>query len=262
MTRISWDIVGSRLYEAGLDRGVLYIDGRPAVPWNGLTSVTENSPGGVSQSYYVDGEKYANLATREEFQATLAAYTYPDEFEPCDGVDSVRPGLLVTKQKRNSFGLSYRTKIGNGQNDEYGYKIHLLYNMLAAPSNRAYKTNTSSGQVDDFSWVLTSLPPVQVGYQRSSHVIIDSRTTDPSLISAIESILYGDIATSGRLPDLAELTDLFDTGNVLVVTDNGDGTYTMTAPAGELYMLDTSIFQLTWSTAVFVDADTYTVTSS
>lgn len=261
MTRISWDAVGSRLYEAGLDRGVLYVDGQPAVPWNGLTSVTENSPGGISKSYYVDGEKYANLATREEFQATLTAYTYPDEFEALNGVDSIRPGLFITKQKRNSFGLSYRTMIGNDQNDEYGYKIHILYNVLAAPATRSYKSTTASSQINDFSWILTSLPPAQTGYQRSSHFILDSRTTEKTVLAAIEDVLYGTDANTGRLPALAEIINLIDTHSILVLTDNGDGTFTMTAPDADLFMLDDSIFQLTWPTAVFVDANTYTVSS-
>lgn len=262
MTRINWDAAGSRLYENGLDRGVLYVDDQPGVPWNGLTSLTENSPGGVSQAYYVDGEKYANLSSREEFQATLTAFTYPDEFEVCSGMSSVRPGLLITKQKRNSFGLCYRTMIGNDQSNVFAYKLHLIYNVLAAPSNRAFKTTGGNTQVDDFSWVLTSLPPVQAGYQRSSHIILDSRVLDPSILSAIEDIVYGSGSASSRLPELTELADLIDTGNVLIVTDNGDGTYSMTAPVGSLYMLDSSIFQLTWPTAVFVDANTYTVTSS
>lgn len=261
MSRISWDAVGSRLYEGGIDRGVLYIDGQPGVPWNGLNSITENSPGGTSKSFYVDGEKYANLSSREEFEATLAAYTYPEAFESCNGMASIRPGLIITKQKRKSFSLSYRTMIGNDKSNAYAYKIHLVYNVTAAPSNRAYKTSSGTSQIDDFSWVLTTLPPELVGYRRSAHIILDSRDIDPTIMSGIENALYGDDATLARLPSLDELADLVDTGNVLTVTDNGDGTYTMTAPQVDLTMLDTSIWQLTWPTAVFIDANTYTVSS-
>lgn len=261
MTRIVWDAVGSRKYETGVDRGVLYIDGQPGVPWNGLTSVTENSSGGTSKSYYLDGEKYVNLTTREEFQATLTAYTYPDEFESCNGVNSIRSGLYITKQKRTSFGLSYRTMIGNDQSDSFGYKIHLLYNVYAAPPNKAFKTITSPMKIDDFSWVLTSLPIIQTGYQRSSHFIVDSTTADPTILSAIEDILYGNNSAAARLPTLSELTDLIDTGDILSVIDNGNGTATLTAPIIDLMPLDSSVWQLTWSTVVYIDDNTCTITS-
>lgn len=265
MSRINWDAAGSRKYEIGIDRGVLYVDGQPGVPWNGLVSIadnTGNSSSGSSKSFYVDGEKYLNLDPREEYQATLTAYTYPEEFEPCNGDVSVRSGLMVTKQKRTSFGLSYRTGIGNDVSSSYGYKIHIIYNIIAAPANRTYKTIDNNQQLDNFSWALSSLPPAMVGYQRTSHIVIDSTVMDPSNLSGIEDILYGNDSFAPRLPSLTELTDLIDTNNTLVVVDNGDGTYTMTAPISDLMMLDDSIFQLTWSTAVFVDANTYTVTSS
>lgn len=261
MSRISWDSSGSHRYESGIDRGVLYIDGQPGVPWNGLTSVTETATGGVAQPVYVDGEKVLNLASREEYQATITAYTYPDEFESCDGVYTARPGLFVTNQPRVSFGLSYRTLIGNDLNNKYAYKIHLVYNVLASPSTKSYKSNSNSTQVDDFSWGLTSLPPVMAGYKRSSHVVIDSRTADPRLLTAIENVLYGDDTDNGRLLTLAELIDLADTNATLVVVDNGDGTFTITAPSIDLVMLDDSIFQLSWPTALFVDANTFTVSS-
>lgn len=264
MSRIIWDATGSRKYETGIDRGVLYVDGQPGVPWNGLTSIAESTGGssGTSKTFYVDGEKYLNLDPREEYQATLTAYTYPDEFEPCNGDVSVRPGLIVTKQKRTSFGLCYRTLVGSDQSNISGYKLHLIYNLIASPPSKTYKTVDNSTQLDDFSWTLTSLPPAMSGYRRTAHVVVDSTTMDPAMVSAIEDILYGNDLAPATLPDLTELTDLIDTNNNLVVVDNGDGTYTMTAPLADLTMLDDSIFQLTWSTAVFVDDDTYTVTSS
>lgn len=264
MSRMIWNAVGSRKYETGVDRGVLYIDGQPGVPWNGLTSIAETAQGssGSSKAFYVDGEKYLNLVPREEYQATLTAFTYPEEFEPCNGDASVRTGLFVTKQKRTSFGFSYRTMIGNDKTPNYGYKIHLVYNVLASPSTKGYKTIDGRNQIDDFSWTLTSVPPIMAGYRRTSHVVIDSTIIDPVLVSGIEDILYGNSSFSPRLPSLTELADLIDTNNSLIVVDNGDGTYTMTAPLSDLTMLDTQIFQLTWPTAVFVDANTYTVTSS
>ena len=261
MTRIIWDAVGSRKYETGIDRGVLYVGVQPGVPWNGLTSIAENAQGagGTTKAFYVDGEKYLNLASREEYQATLTAYTYPEEFEQCNGVVAVRTGLFVTKQKRVSFGLSYRTMIGNDISNTYGYKLHLVYDVLASPANKSYKTMDDKFQLDDFSWVLTTTASVMTGYRRTAHLVIDSTLVEPSVLSGIEDILYGNSAYSARLPTLAELTDLIDTGNTLVVVDNGDGTYTMTAPLDDLTMLDTQVWQLTWPTVAFIDANTYTV---
>lgn len=262
MTRINWNVAGSRRYESGIDQGVLYIDSQPGVPWNGLTSVTENTSGGVAKPFYVDGEKYLNTASREEFQATLTAYTYPDEFAQCDGISSIRPGVLATKQRRKPFGLSYRTKIGNDQTDDFAYKIHIIYNALASPSSKAYRSNGDSISVEDFSWTLTATPPVYSGYRRTSHVVLDSRTFNPTFLSVIEDMLYGTVSDVPRLPSLLEIVDLIDTNNTLVVIDNGDGTYTMTAPMHELFLTDALTFQLTWPTAVIVDANTYTVSSS
>jgi hypothetical protein len=261
LTRITWDAVGARKFETGIDRGVLYVGAQPGVAWNGLTSVAENAQGagGTTKTFYVDGEKYMNLASREEYQATLTAYTYPEEFEQCNGVVAARTGLFVTKQKRIPFGLTYRTMIGNDVSTAYGYKIHLVYDVLASPANKSYKTMGDKLQLDDFSWVLTTTPSVMPGYRRTSHLVIDSTIIEPSVLSGIEDILYGNATFSPRLPALAELTDLIDTGNTLVVVDNGDGTYTMTAPLGDLTMLDTQVWQLNWPTVAFIDANTYTV---
>lgn len=261
MSRISWGESGTRLYEIGVDRGVLYVDGQPGVPWNGLTSISESPTGGDAKPFYVDGFKYMNTSSPEEFEATLTAFTYPDEFAVCDGTAQVRPGLFATQQRRKSFGLSYRTMIGNEHSGDFGYKVHLVYNVLASSSNRDHKTLTESPSLSDFSWKLTSLPPDIVGYNRTSHFILDSRSTDPTVLFAIESILYGDDSNSARLPGLAEMTDLIDTGDTLTVIDNGDGTFTMIAPASVLMLLDPVTFQLTWPTAVFIDDTTYTVSS-
>jgi hypothetical protein len=260
LTRMIWDAVGTRFYENGIDRGVLYIGTQPGVPWNGLTSITDDSISGTSKSYYVDGEKYLNEISREEFQATLTAFTYPDQFEVCNGNSAVRPGILVTKQEHVPFGLSYRTMTGNDTDSIY-YRIHILYNLLASPAGRTYKTFSDNVEVDDFSWTLTSVPPVVDGYRRSSHIIIDTRNMESPLVSGIEDILYGTNGTNGRLPSFTELIDLIDTNNALIVVDNGDGTYTLTAPLADMPMLDGSIFQLTWPTAVFIDTDRYTISS-
>lgn len=262
MSRISWGDVGSRYYENGVDRGVLYVGETDGVPWNGLTSITENVTGGTAKPYYVDGEKYLNVASREEYSSTLTAYTYPDEFEACDGTSAVRPGFLATNQTRQPFGLSYRTMIGNDVTPTIGYKIHIVYGALASPSAKAYKTISTGQDPDDFSWTLTSLPPVIAGFLRTSHFIVDSRDIDPTTLSAIEDILYGSDSTAPRLPFVSEIIDLIDTGDHLTVTDNGDGTFTLTAPDASLVMLDVGNFQITWDTVVDNGDGTYTATSS
>lgn len=262
MSKITWGDVGSRFYENGVDRGVLYVGESDGVPWNGLTSVTENVVGGAPKPYYIDGEKFSNLATREEYSATLTAYTYPDEFEACDGLASVRPGFLATAQTRQQFGLTYRTMVGNDIDPNAGYKIHLVYNVLASPSSKAYKSINNQQNPDDFSWSLTAIPPVISGFKRTAHFIVDSRNVDSTVLTGIEGILYGTDTTAPRLPSVSEIIDLVDTGNHLTIVDHGDGTFTMTAPDADLVMLDIGNFQITWDTVVDNGDGTYTATSS
>lgn len=262
MSRITWGDVGSRFYENGVDRGVLYVAGLDGVPWSGLTSITENVTGGVAKPYYIDGEKYVNRTTREEYSATLTAYTYPDEFEACDGTTPVRPGFMATNQTRQPFGLTYRTMVGNDLSPDAGYKIHLIYGALASPSVKAFKTLSTGQDPDDFSWTITSLPPTISGFKRTSQFIIDSRKIDPTTLGGLEDILYGTDTTAPRLPDITEITDLIDVGDHLTVTIIGGGEYTLTAPVAELVMLDIGNFQITWDTVVDNGDGTFTATSS
>jgi hypothetical protein len=169
--------------------------------------------------------------------------------------------VFATKQKRKTFGLSYRTLVGSDQVEGFAYKIHLLYNVLASPSVKTYKSLNAAAEVEDFSWSLTALPPVFAGYKRTSHVILDSRTFTPAFLSAIEDMLYGNASNSARLPSLFEIADLIDTNDTLTVTDLGGGVFTLAAPMAELVMLDPSTFQVTWPTVTFVDANTYSASS-
>jgi hypothetical protein len=227
-----------------------------------LTSVSENSTGGDAKPYYIDGVKYLNLPSPEEFEATLTAFTYPDEFEECDGSHQPRAGLFVTRQQRKSFGLSYRSMIGNDQGKDYAYKIHLIYNALASPSTRDRRTRSESTSLDDFSWKITTCPPAITGYTRTSHFVIDSRYTDPDILALIEDKLYGSETDPSGLPTVDELIAIYDTISGLVVTDNGDGTWTATAPNDVIRMLDDTTFEVTAATAVFLDTDSYTLSSS
>lgn len=262
MATITWDGVGTRVYQSGVDRGVLFIGDQPGVPWSGLTSIVENISGGTAKPLYVDGDKYSNLASPEEYQAQLSAYTYPDEFEDCDGNASVRSGFLATRQKRKPFSLTYRSFIGNDLTGSLGYRIHLVYNVLASPSIHSFKSDTTNVNVADFSWLLTALPPAVSGYQRTAHYILDSRNLSAPVLTYMENALYGTDTTPPHLPPFTEIISAIDSNGGLTVTDNGDGTFTMTAPDGALFMLDSNTAQLTWDSAVYIDSDTYTVSSS
>lgn len=262
MPRVTWCSVGKRFYETGVDRGVLYIDGKPGVPWNGLTSILETPIGGEAKSYYIDGIKYLNLASSEEFEAVIEALTYPDEFAFCEGYASAYNGLLVTQQPRKSFGLTYRTKIGNDLNgSDFAYKIHLIYNALAEPTQRSNNTMDDSINLSPFSWKITTRPPTITGYKRSAHFVIDSRFTDPMVLSAVEDVLYGTNSAGANLPSPTELFNIFEVNSSFVVIDNGDGSFTATGTDLEVHMIDETSFVINTHGAVFVNEDSYTLSS-
>lgn len=261
MPRLAWDAPGARFYEAGVDRGVLYVEGQPGVVWNGLTSVSESPSGGDPKPFYIDGVKYLNLSGPEEFEATITAFMYPVEFEPCDGNVQPRSGLFFTHQKRKSFDFCYRTMIGNDQSESQGYKLHIVYGARTSPASRDHGTLKDSTDPDDFSWKITTKPPVFEGYKRTSHVVVDSRYTDPSVLSELEDILYGTDEVTARMPTIEEVIGVYDTISTLTVVDNGDGTWTATAPFDVIRMIDTDIFEITAETAVFIDDTTYNLSS-
>lgn len=262
MSRLNWGAVGERFYETGVDRGVLYVTGQPGVPWNGLTSVLEAPTGGEATPFYIDGVKYLNVASAEEFEATITAFTYPDEFYLCEGSVSAFNGLFVTHQPKRTFGMSYRSKIGNDvEGPDHGYKLHIIYNALAEPSQRSNTTINGSSAPSDFSWKVTTCPPVVPGYKRTAHFFIDSRFTDPVSLSAIEDVLYGSDSNSAHLPTPLELFNIFETSSSFVVVDNGDGSFTATGTDFEVHMLDATSFEINTSSAEFVDEDSYTLSS-
>ena len=215
MSRVKWDVDGSRLYETGLDRGMLYVanpssqDGYDTgVAWNGLSSVNENPSGGDSTAIYADNMKYLDLTAKEDYGATIEAYTYPDEWAECDGSRTPVPGLKIGMQTRKKFGMSYRTKIGNDQvGDEFGYKIHIIYNAKAAPSSRTYNTINDSPEANPFSWdVTTTEVNFSEDYKPTATLELDSTKIKKSALTKIETILYGTdaegetLATDPRLP--------------------------------------------------------------
>lgn len=209
MARISWGTPGEKFYEAGVDRGVLYVGGTGFV-WNGLTSVQQNASGGEPQPYYLDGYKYVQVAATEDFNATLEAYSSPREFGPCDGSTELYSGLTVTQQKRQQFSLSYRSKVGDDLAGlELGYKIHLVYNALAAPSDRNHQTIGADVPLTSLSWAITTQPPTATGFRPTSHFVIDTRRALSGDVTALEDILYGTVSTAARFPTVAELLAIF-----------------------------------------------------
>lgn len=209
MTRLEWGTVGERFYEAGVDRGVLFIDS-VGVAWNGLKSVTEAPTGGESKPFYLDGIKYLNVAEAEEFAATINAFSAPSEFDLCDGNAAAYAGLFLTNQPRISFGLSYRTQIGNDvDGNDFGYKIHIVYNALATAADRNRASLSNSVTPTDLSWSITTTPPTITGFRPTAHIIIDSRTTDSVKLESIEDMLYGSVVSTPHLPTIEEIFDIF-----------------------------------------------------
>lgn len=209
MSRLVWSAAGERFFESGLDRGVLYVSGI-GVAWSGLISIDESPTGGDAKAFYHDGIKYLNLASAEEYEATINAYSSPPEFAPCDGVGSVYNGLFVTQQPRKPFNLSYRTKVGNDtEGVDHGYKIHLVYNALAAPSGRSNASLSDSPNVNSLSWKITTLPPSITGYRPTSHFVVDSRFTSTANLAQLEDKLYGSLSANATFPTVAELLAIF-----------------------------------------------------
>jgi len=263
MTRLAWDQVGERFYEAGVSNGVLYKDDRVGVPWNGLTSVDEKLPIDASPVYF-DGHKINEIVTVGDFQASLSAYTFPDEFLEYQGTLQDQEGFFITGQPPKRFGLSYQTKIGSDVDGlSAGYKIHILYNLLATPN--AIKRNSIDDNLDpmEFDWDISSIPEDIENFRPTAHVILDSRKTDPYLLLDVEDILYGTDTTDPYLPSLKGLSAFIRKWNRLVITDNEDGTWTASSIVPDVItMLDATSFQIVTDSAVYLDADTYEITSS
>ena len=224
MSKLVWDQTGERYYETGVKQGVLYPQAAggtypKGVAWNGLTAVTESPSGAEATALYADDIKYLNLISAEEFGATIEAYTYPDEFAQCDGSAALATGVSIGQQSRKAFGLCYRTTLGNDvDGNDFGYKLHIIYNALAAPSEKAYATINDSPEAITFSWEITTTPVNVTGFKPTASITIDSTKVDKSKLASLEEILYGKDAPSNggegtdpRLPLPNEIAELMKT---------------------------------------------------
>jgi hypothetical protein len=264
MTALAWDKVGERFYETGIDRGVLYLKETPsrdaiAVPWNGLISV-EEIPNSELKSFHLDGVKFLENLSPNDYVGKLKAFTYPDEFDLVNGIAvPFSPGLEYHDQPSKSFDLSYRTRVANDIDGmDHGYKIHLLYNIIATPDPYAFETSKDSGiNPIEFSWTLTGTPPPIVGgFRPTVHLTIDSLTTPPDILRIAEMKLYGTESTEPTLPPLHEVAQFFGYRGALLIVDYGNGMWSA-IDESETYitMLDDTTFQIDGADATYQDVE-------
>lgn len=207
MSKLVWDTTGLRTYETGVDQAVLYTRANDGtyplgVAWNGITSIEEAPEGADVSDIYADNIKYLSLVAAETFKCTIGAYTYPDEFAVCDGTASPTDGVFLGQQNRKSFGLSYRTRLGNDvAGNDYGYKLHLIYGCKAAPSSRSYQTINDSPEAIEFSWEVNTTPETVTGYKAVSNIVIDSTKVDATKLNTLLDMLYGTSNADPYLPD-------------------------------------------------------------
>lgn len=264
MTQLAWDGSGARLYETGVDHGVLYLpddqgDYVDGVAWNGLTAVTEAPSGASPNAQFADNIKYLNLFSAEQFDATVEALTYPEEFAQFDGLATPSAGVTVGQQTRKSFGLCYRTKIGNDiDGDEHGFKLHLIYGCSASPSQKAYTTINDSPSAIAFSWAVTTVPVSVEGLKPTSVITIDSTKVDADVLADLLQILYGDTGVDPAMPLPDTIITMFE-GGVTTVTPSipafNSGTHTITIPTvtGVSYYIDGEVVP---AGAVVIASDT------
>lgn len=243
MTALTWGDV-THPYEAGVDKAVLYLP-TGSVAWNGIISVLEKPDAPLGSDVYLDGVKYLSPQTVGDFALTVQAFTYPDEFSDFAGYADLQP--------TQAFGFSYRTHY------DVGYKIHLVYNVTASPSELLWKTEGSNVENSTFSWEFATKPEFYPGLRSTAHFTIDSTEVRADVLAAIEDILYGTDTTDAMLIRFRDIVELYLTMTQLRIFDNGDGTWIAIGPDDAITMLDDTTFQIDWPTAVFVDSDSYTL---
>lgn len=264
MTALVWDEVGSRAYENGLDRGVLYLPDETAVPWNGLVEIKEKAKSETNPVFF-EGAKINDLVTPGPFSGTMKAITYPPEFEELDGLGRVTEGLFVGEQKPKLFGLSYRSLVGTDLDADAGYKIHILYNVTAIPNDKTYATLTDDPNVSVFEWDISAIPEEIPGFRPTAHVILDSRAINAEQLAEYEDILYGTSSTSASMIPLIDFVNGLYYGYKWKIINNGDGTWTAITPIEgllEFDPVDPDLFTLEDVNAVYLTPDLYKIDDS
>ena len=257
MTALVWDSVGDRVFQTGVDRGVLYLPDGSGVPWNGLVGVTE-TPSREVKPFYLDGVKYMEHHVLGEFNGELRAFTYPDEFDEINGI-AEDDGVFFHDQPPQSFGLSYRTLIGDDvEGIAHGYKIHVLYNLMAAPTNNAYESLANVVTPLVFAWNLSGVPVAYPGRRPTVHISFDSTKMEPALLAVYEEQLYGSLETEPSLPSMVELLSL----DAITIIDHEDGTWSAVGPDELITMTDDTTFEITEVDAEYSDTDTYEISST
>lgn len=258
--KLSWDVDGLREFEAGLDRGVLYMSDNTGVAWSGLTSLEEDLGDETTEPFYFDGVKFLDLHVMGDYRASVRALMYPDEFLEYEGFDAIGTGMYADDQNVPTFGLSYRTLVGNDTlGTDMGYKIHLVYNLTAVPENKTHASLTDAPNASEFGWTVSAVPEHLSGYRPTAHVILDSRYLHRLILRDIENILYGSDVAAARLPSIQELIDFIDDYEFIKIVDNGDGTWTATGSDEMIKMLDLTTFQITDIEVQYLDSATYEI---
>lgn len=261
MAKLVWNAAGSRFFEAGVDQGVLFAPNSIGVAWSGLTSVKEAPSGADPQAYYLDGIKYLQVSSGEEFNATIEAFSAPPEFDVCDGTANLFQGLYITQQPRKQFNFCYRTLIGNdAYGQDYGYKLHLVWNALAKPTGRDNVSIADSNDPMALSWDITTVPPTMTGVKPTAHMVVNAVTATPTHLSMLESIIYGTDFVDPRMPSAAEVMDIFSHSPMSAV-DNGDGTFGATGSNNDVSNPTVDTFQIYHPAVVDNGDGTFTLTT-
>lgn len=261
MAELVWDKLGERIYETGLDKGVLYLSDGTAIPWNGLTSVIEKFDRESSSVYY-DGMKINQIVSLGSFSASMKAITYPDEFVEIEGLDEFKTGVFYGDQKPKTFGLCYRTLIGNElEGDSSGYKLHIIYNLMATPTDKTYASITSDPSIVEFEWDISAIPEEVSGFCPTAHIVVDSTKVEPLLLEELEAILYGSSTVDALLIPMSELVLFISNWYRMDIVDNGDGTWSAIVNDESLITVDEleRSFTISSDTIVMLDADTFEI---
>jgi hypothetical protein len=260
--RLKWGLTANKQIETGLDRGVLYLNDGRVVPWDGLLAVEETGGDGAAE-YHIDGRPFLYLPRPKEYKATLKAFMYPDAFSALCGEVEITDGMYLDSQMGDSFSLSYRTRIADATSGiDAGYKIHLVYNATVVPSAKTYGTIGNEINPVEFSWDIQAVPIRVDGYRPTAHIIIDTRHMDADRIDELEDLLYGKVGQVPEMPTAQVIFDLLSFGNAIIITDNGDGTWTAEGSYLNIYMIGDEIFQIDNINATLHGDGTYTISST